>query len=235
MTRQSMQQNELNDAAVPADAPKQHADDLYGRLAQEMPGSPRQNFDQMLAVFKDDKKDSKEEKEVTLKTGEYDKIGPLAKKVLEDNDVEEIKITPRPGQPDLLEATLKKSIEIKQDPKADGCNKLILDKNISAELEKGPNGEYILKNIKGLTAETDFGTATVNRIELSREANGDTHIKSQSRFGILRPVRERTKPAEVLDKADQLFKKLDDLKKGTGAKVDKTKMSALEFDSIFSA
>lgn len=195
-----------------------------GRSAEE-----HENFYQQLAVENQAGATEKQPGEtLTFDSKSFDKIGPKAKGILDNAGVTEIAITPNGNGTDKIEAKLKAPFEIAQDPTVDGVKKLTVGKDFSADFHKGPNGELVLENIKGLKADTEkFGTANVVKITLSRDANGDTEIESVGKKGIFSRTRTRTGPAEVMDKAEAILNRLEDMKKD-----GKNKMGALNLPSL---
>lgn len=149
---------------------------------------------------------------VTLDANSFDKIGPKAKEILTNAGVESISIAPGKDGACKIEANLKEPLEIPRDPEKDGCNALIVGKKFSADFSQGANGELILENIKGLKADTNLGVANVVKIKMSRDAQGNTEIESVGRKGIFSRTRTKTESGEVMDKAESVLNKLDELK-----------------------
>lgn len=165
------------------------------------------------------------EKPITLTEDHFDKIGPKATDILKGAGVTEISITPGQNGVDKIHAKLDQPFEIEQDPKkADGVSKLIVGKDFTADMSKGKNGEITFDNIKGLKAETNLGIANVVKIQLSRDANGDTEITSVGRKGIFSRTKTRTVPGEVMDKAETIYDRMQELKKNPPSTNNKTGM-----------
>lgn len=174
---------------------------------------------------------------VTLKADAFEKIGPKAAEFLKQNGISEISITPgKNGAPDKIEATLDKPLSIDQDPAVDGCRKLKVDKHFSAEVSRKPDGTLVFDNIEGLKAETkvllSWKDANVTHIELRKNEKGDTEITSTGELGAFSRTKTRVKPAEVMDKADTLFQRLEKLMDKSPAQ---DKMGYLQFSNVFVA
>jgi hypothetical protein len=157
------------------------------------------------------------ETKLTFNADNFDKIGPKAAEVLKAAGVSEISITRGPNG-DHVDVKLDKALEIEQDPAKDGCNKLVVGKNLSADITKGKDGELSFDNIKGLKAETNLGVANVTNISLKRNEDGKTEITSTGRKGIFSRTRTREKEGEIMDKAEAIFDRLGDMfdKQGGG-------------------
>ena len=155
---------------------------------------------------------ARETEKLTFNADSFDKIGPQAKDILDKAGVTEISITPGNNGVDKIEISLKDKLEIEQDPEKDGCNALIVGKKLSADFKKGENGELILENIKGLQADTNLGMANVIRIKMSRDEDGNTQIESTGKKGIFARTKTRVKDAEIMDKAEAVLNRLNELK-----------------------
>lgn len=171
----------------------------------------------------------------TIKANEFERIGPKAAEFLRQNGISEISITPgKDGAPDKIEATLDKPLSIDQDPAVDGCRKLKVGKHFSAEVSRKPDGAIVFDNIEGLKAETkvllSWKDASVTRIELRKNEDGDTEITSTGELGAFSRTKTRVKPAEIMEKAGTLFERLEKLK-DTTPKQDK--MGYLQFSNVF--
>jgi hypothetical protein len=172
-------------------------DDVYAQLAVENQAGARETA---------------ASEKLTFNSDSFDQIGPKAKEMLEKAGVTEISITPGNNGVDKIEISLKDKLEIEQDPEKDGCNKLIVGKKLSADFKKGDNGELILENIKGLQAETNLGTANVIRMKMSRDEDGNTEIESTGKKGIFARTKTRVKEGEIMDKAESVLNRLNELK-----------------------
>lgn len=146
---------------------------------------------------------------VELTDKDFDKIGPKAAQVLKDAGVKKLTLTPGADGVNHVKAELDKGLEIDQDPAIDGCRKLKIGKEFECDISKDANGKFVLSNIEGLTAESQilgvFRDATVTRISMERNAKGESEITSTGQWKVFRRDQTRTRPAEVMDKAELLF------------------------------
>lgn len=146
---------------------------------------------------------------VELTDKDFDKIGPKAAQVLKDAGVTKLTLTPGADGVNHVKAELKKGIEIDQDPAIDGCRKLKIGKEFSCDISKDANGKFVLSNIEGLTAESQilgaFRDATVTKIAMERNAKGESEITSTGQWKVFSRDQTRTRPAEIMDKAELLF------------------------------
>ncbi len=146
---------------------------------------------------------------VELTDKDFDKIGPKAAQVLKDAGVTKLTLTPGADGVNHVKAELKKGMEIDQDPAVDGCRKLKIGKEFSCDISKDKNGKFVLSNIEGLTAESQilgaFRDATVTKISMGRNAKGESEVTSTGTWKVFSRDQTRTRPAEVMDKAELLF------------------------------
>lgn len=171
-----------------------------------------EDFYAQLAVENQTGKTDNSNQTLTFDENSFDKIGPKAKEILTGAGVESISIGPGKNGVDRIEVKLKEGLELERDPEKDGCNALLVGKNFSADFKKGANGELILENIKGLQADTNLGPANVVKIKLSRDENGDTQIESTGKRGIFSRTRTKTESGEVMEKAESILNRLDEMK-----------------------
>ena len=61
--------------------------------------------------------------------------------------------------------------------------------------------------------------ANVIRIKMSRDGEGNTQIESVGKKGIFSRTRTKTAPGEIMDKAESVLNRLDEMKKNTSNKV----------------
>ncbi len=182
------------------------AEDSFAALACDLQrGAPV--LDQLVQVF--DAKTAEKDEKITIDKKNFDKIGPKAQGVLDDAGVSEISI--RAGKTeDKIEAVLGKPHDIKRDLLKDGCTKLTIDTKFSATMEKAADGTLILKDVKGLTATTLIGVLDITRLELKKNAAGDTEIVSTV-AGSVRPP-QIVPGADLMKKAETLRDRIKALK-----------------------
>lgn len=153
--------------------------------------------------------------EITEK--DFEKIGPKAAQALKDAGVTKLTITPGQGF-DTYEAELKKPLEVPQDPNIDGCRKLKIGTSFKADVVKNADGTLQLDNIQGLTAETKilfkWQDASVDKIKLRQLPDGQSEITSTGSWNGFSRDNTRVKPAEIFEKANFLFDKMDKIKSG---------------------
>lgn len=146
---------------------------------------------------------------VELTEKDFDKIGPKAAEVLKDAGVTKLTLTPGENGVNHIKAELKKPLEIAQDPAVDGCRKLKIGKEFSCDITQDGKGTFTLSNVKGLTAESQilgaFRDATVSNISMKRNAKGESEVTSTGTWGIFSRDQTRTRPADVMDKAELLY------------------------------
>lgn len=145
---------------------------------------------------------------------DFERIGPRAAKVLRDAGVEKITIT-KGKDGDTYEATLKKPLEIPQDPDVDGCRKLKIGTSFKADVKKGDDGSFTLSNIEGLKAESKilfkWQDANVNKIHLNQTPDGKSEITSTGSWKSFSRENSRVKEGEVFKTAELLFGRMKDM------------------------
>jgi len=162
--------------------------------------------DKPLDVSKDGK--------IEISEKDFERIGPRAAKVLRDAGVEKITIT-KGKDGDTYEATLKKPLEIPQDPDVDGCRKLKIGTSFKADVKKNDDGSFTLNNIEGLKAESKilfkWQDATVNKIHLNQTPDGKSEITSTGSWKSFSRDNSRVKEGEVFKTAELLFGRMKDM------------------------
>jgi len=153
---------------------------------------------------------------IEISEKDFDKIGPVAAKVLKDAGVSKITITPGKGF-DTYEADLKKPLEIPQDPSVDGTRKLKIASHFKADVSKQADGSLKIDNIEGLTAETkvlfSWKEAQVNKIQILPTQDGKTEVRTTGSWNGISRDNTRIKEGEIFEKAKLLFDRMDNLKK----------------------
>lgn len=186
---------------------------------------PWKNSDNQIAMFMSNGAHNR----IELSEKEFNRIGPKAAEVLKGAGVEKIEIQSNGGV-DSVSATLKKPLEIAQDPDVDGNRKLKVDSTFKADISVKDDGTIVFDNIKGLKAETHvlgrWRDATVTRIEMKKGEDGQTEIKSTGEVGIFSRTQSRTKPGEIMEKAKILLDKFNEMK-------SQNKQGALELPHLF--
>jgi hypothetical protein len=146
---------------------------------------------------------------------DFDKIGSKAKQVLLDAGVTRLTVTPGHGF-DTYQASLKRPLEIAQDPDLDGTRKLRIDTNFKADVRKEPDGSILLQNIEGLTAESKimmrFREAQVEKIQLKATADGKTEVTSTGTWNGFSGTKTRIQEGGAFDKANNLLARLQKVK-----------------------
>ncbi len=165
---------------------------------------------------------------------DFDKIGPIAAKVLRDAGVTKLTLTPGKDH-DTYEAELKKPLEINQDP-AEGARKLKIGTHFKADVIKNPDGSMTLDHIDGLKAESkvlfQWRDVTVDKIQLNKLPDGTSEITSTGTWNGISRDNTRIKPGEIFDKAQLLFNRMEGLKSPQDQKSSQAPKSFLEITPI---
>lgn len=190
-----------------ASAEQDAEDEAHDKWIADLPSAPM-NFEragEMVAMLQ-----AGANGPVELTEKDFDKIGPKAAEVLREAGVTKLTLTPGADGVNHVKAEFSKPLEIAQDPAIDGCRKLKIANEFSCDISKDDKtGGFTLSNIKGLTAESEilgkFRDATVTNISMIKNDKGESEVTSTGKWRIFSADRTRTRPAEVMDKAELLY------------------------------
>ncbi len=158
---------------------------------------------------------SRADGKIEISEKDFDKIGPIAAKVLRDAGVTKLTLTPGKDS-DTYEAELKKPLEIPQNEAVDGTRKLKIGTTFKAEVIKNADGSMTLDKIEGLTAESKilfkYRDASVHKIQMRQTPDGKSEITSTGSWNGFSKDNTREKPAEIFEKAKMLFERMEKLK-----------------------